>query len=309
MKIIYMGTPDFAVPALESLHREGFNIPLVITQQDRPRGRGKKLQPTAVKKKAMELGLEVYQPNNINGSESIELLKKIAPDFIVVAAYGQILKEDILAIPKYCCANIHASLLPKYRGAAPIHWAIINGEEETGITIMEMEKGLDSGPILLQSSIEINENDDTEKVHDELSILGSKIIVKALKMIKEGNIGKEVQKEEDATYAPKITKNMGKIDWNDKGINIKNKVRGLKPWPSAYTDYKGENMKVHEVSVIDKFVEGENGKVVKVSDEGIFVNCVDSCVVLKEIQMPGKKKLSVDEYLRGNKFMSEILLG
>lgn len=309
MKIIYMGTPDFAVPALESLYKEDFQIPLVVTQKDRPRGRGKKLQPTAVKKKAMELGLDIYQPNNINSPETIELLKEKSPDFIVVAAYGQILKKEILSIPKYCCVNIHASLLPKYRGAAPIHWAIINGEEETGITIMEMEEGLDSGPILLQSSIKIKEQDDTEKIHNKLSILGSKLIVKALNKLKEGNIKKEEQNEEKATYAPKITKDMGKINWNDKGVNIKNKVRGLKPWPSAYTEYEGENMKIHDVTIVNKFVEGENGKVVKVSDEGIFVNCVDSCVVLKEIQMPGKKKLLVSEYLRGNEFKSEIVLG
>lgn len=309
MKVVYMGTPDFAVPAIESLHNEKFDIPLVVTQKDRPRGRGKKLQPTAVKKKAIELGLDVYQPENINSSESVEILKEIEPDFIVVAAYGQILKKEILSIPKYYCVNIHGSLLPKYRGAAPIHWAIINGEKETGITIMEMEEGLDSGPILLQSSIEIKEDDDTGKIHDKLSILGSEMIVEALNKIKDGSIKKESQDEKKATYASKITKDMGKIDWNDKGINIKNKVMGLKPWPSAYTDYEGEYMKIHKVNVVDKFMDGENGEVVKVSDNGIFVNCVDSCVVLKKIQMPGKKKLLVDEYLRGNEFKKGIILG
>jgi len=308
MKVVYMGTPDFAVPPVETLYNEGFDIPLVITQKDRPRGRGKKLQPTAVKKKAIELGLEVYQPDNINSSESVEVLEKIAPDVIVVTAYGQILKREILSMPKYGCINIHASLLPKYRGAAPINWAIINGEEKTGITIMEMEEGLDSGPMLLQSSIEIKEDDDAQKIHDRLSYLGSRAIIQVLREISEGSIKKQLQDDSKATYASKITKDLGKIDWEDRGKDIKNMIRGLKPWPSAYTDYEGKSMKIHNVDVIDKFINGENGKVVKVSKDGIYVNCSDNCIVVKEIQMPGKRKLSVDEYLRGNKFKSDIIL-
>ncbi len=308
MKVVYMGTPDFAVPPVETLYNEGFDIPLVITQKDRPRGRGKKLQPTAVKKKAIELGLEVYQPDNINSPKSVETLEKIVPDVIVVAAYGQILRNEVLSMPKYGCINIHASLLPKYRGAAPINWAIINGEKETGITIMEMEKGLDSGPMLLQSSIEIKEDDDAQKIHDKLSYLGSKAIVKALRGLEEGSIKKQLQDNSKVTYASKITKDLGKVDWKDKGKDIKNMIRGLKPWPSAYTDYEGKSMKIHNVDVIDKFIDGENGKVVKVSKDGIYVNCSDSCIVIKEIQMPGKRKLSVDEYLRGNKFKSDIIL-
>ena len=308
MKVVYMGTPDFAVPPVETLYNEGFDIPLVITQKDRPRGRGKKLQPTAVKKKAIELGLEVYQPDNINSSESVEVLEKIAPDVIVVTAYGQILKREILSMPKYGCINIHASLLPKYRGAAPINWAIINGEEKTGITIMEMEEGLDSGPMLLQSSIEIKEDDDAQKIHDRLSYLGSRAIIQVLREISEGSIKKQLQDDSKATYASKITKDLGKIDWEDRGKDIKNMIRGLKPWPSAYTDYEGKSMKIHNADVIDKFIKGENGKVVKVSKDGIYVNCSDNCIVVKEIQMPGKRKLSVDEYLRGNKFKSDIIL-
>ncbi len=309
MRVVYMGTPDFAVPPIKSLYNEGFEIPLVITQKDRPRGRGKKLLPTAVKKKAIELGLNVYQPDNINSFESVKILNEIKPDFIVVAAYGQILKREVLSIPKYGCINIHASLLPKYRGAAPINWAIINGEKETGITIMEMEEGLDSGPILLQESIDIEEDDDAQVVHDKLTLLGGKLIAIGLKEIKEGNIKKKPQEESKATYASKITKEMGRIDWNDKGINIKNQIQGLKPWPSAYTDYEGKSMKIHKVTVIDKFISGENGKVVKVSDNGIYVNCNDSCVVLEKIQMPGKKKLLVKEYLRGNQFKLDTILG
>ncbi len=309
MKIIYMGTPDFAVPPLEALYNEGFEIPLVISQKDRPRGRGKKVHPTPVKSKAQHFKLDVYQPDNINSIESVKILEKIAPDIIVVTAYGQIIKQDILTIPKYGCINIHASLLPQYRGAAPINWAIIEGEKETGITIMKMEEGLDSGPILLQESVKIGENDDSQIIHDKLSFLGSKLIVNTLKKLKNGNIKETPQNDNKATYASKITKNMGRIDWNDSGANIKNKVRGLKPWPSAYTYYKDKNMKIHEVNIIDKFKEGKNGEVVKVSEDRIYVNCSDSCIEIKQIQMPGKKKLRVKEYLKGNKFETGIILG
>lgn len=308
MKIIYMGTPEFAVYPLESLYKEGFDISLVVSQKDKPKGRGKKLLPTPVKSKAEELKLEVFQPDNINSEDSIKKLKAINPDFIVVAAYGQILKKEILSIPKYGCVNIHASLLPKYRGAAPINWAIINGEKETGVTIMEMVEKLDAGDMYLKECINIEEDDDAITIHDKLSNIGGKLIVEALKGIYSGGIIPASQDDSKFSYASMLNKKMGRIDWNESGERIKNLIRGLKPWPSAYTFYKGNNIKVHKVELSSKFKDGKNGEIVKVSGEGIFVNCIDSCVIIKELQFPGKRSMAVKDFIRGNKIDIGTLL-
>lgn len=301
MKIVYMGTPEFAIRPLESLHEEGFDISLVVSQKDKPKGRGKKLLPTPVKSKAEELNLEVFQPDNINSEDSIKKLKAINPDFIVVAAYGQILKKEVLSIPKYSCINIHASLLPKYRGAAPINWAIINGEKETGVTIMEMVEKLDAGDMYLKESIKIEEDDDAITIHEKLSEIGGKLIVKALKGIYNNKIIPESQDDSKSSYAPMLDKKMGQINWDESGKQIKNLIRGLKPWPSAYTFYRGNNIKVHKVELSSKFKYGKNGEIVKVSDDGIFVNCRDSCIIIKELQFPGKRSMDVKDFIRGNK--------
>lgn len=308
MKIIFMGTPDFAISSLESLYENGHSIDLVITQKDRPKGRGKKVQYTPVKEKALELGLEVFQPDSINDIESINKIKDINPDFIVVVAYGQILKKEILQVPKYGCYNVHASLLPKYRGAAPINWSIINGEKETGVTIMEMAEGLDSGDMIIWDSIPINSDDDAITIHDKLSTLGGELIVKALNDIKNGVANKIPQDHSISTYASMLDKNLGRINWNDGGENIINLIRGLKPWPSAYTQYKDDIVKVHKATLIDKLKEGSNGQIVKVDKDGIYVNSKDKTIILEEVQFPGKKKLKVEEYLRGNSIEEDIIL-
>ncbi len=308
MKIVFMGTPDFAVPTLEALKEEGYSIDLVITQKDRRRGRGKKVQYTPIKEKALELDLEVYQPENVNSQESIDKLREIKPDFIVVVAYGQILKEEILEIPKYMCVNVHASLLPKYRGAAPINWAIINGEKETGITIMEMEKGLDTGDMLLWKSIPITSEDEAPSIHDKLSELGGSLIVEALEGIKEGKINKLKQDDSLSSYASMLSKERGKINWKDSGEKINNLVRGLKPWPSAYTDYKGESVKIHKLEVLDKKKDGKEGEIIRVDEEGVFVNASDKTVLIKELQFPGKRKMLVKDYIRGNDIEVGIIL-
>ena len=308
MKIIFMGTPDFAISSLESLYENGHSIDLVITQKDRPKGRGKKVQYTPVKEKALELGLEVFQPDSINDTESINKIKDINPDFIVVVAYGQILKKQILQVPKYGCYNVHASLLPKYRGAAPINWSIINGDKETGVTIMEMAEGLDSGDMIIWDSIPINSDDDAITIHDKLSTLGGELIVKALNDIKNGVANKIPQDHNISTYASMLDKNLGRINWNDSGENIINLIRGLKPWPSAYTQYKDDIIKVHKATLIDKLKEGSNGQIVKVDKDGIYVNSKDKTIILEEVQFPGKKKLKVEEYLRGNSIEEDIIL-
>ncbi|NMA87440.1 MAG: methionyl-tRNA formyltransferase [Tissierellia bacterium] len=301
MNIVFAGTPEFALPTLEKLYESGYNIPLVISQKDRPRGRGKKMQFTPVKKRALEIGLEVYQPDSINSKEAIEKLRNIKPDCIVVIAYGQILKSEILNLPKYNCINVHASLLPKYRGAAPINWAIINGESETGITIMKMEKGLDTGPILNRRSIPIEITDDSISIHDRLSILGGEVLIETLEALEKNEVEEIAQEDSLSSYASILTKDMGKINWNYSGEKIVNLIRGLKPWPSAYTIYNGDNIKIHSAKRIAKFKEGDNGIVVEVSDKGIFVNCSDECIVIEELQFPGKRKMHISEYLRGNK--------
>ncbi|GFN36354.1 methionyl-tRNA formyltransferase [Tepidimicrobium xylanilyticum] len=308
MKIVFMGTPEFAVPALEFLNNSEFNISLVITQKDKRRGRGKKLLPTPVKEKALELGLDVYQPENVNSEESLKLLKEVQPDCIIVVAYGQILRKGVLELPLHGCINIHASLLPKYRGPAPINWALINGEKETGITIMKMDEGLDTGDILKYESIPIEEEDDSKSIHDKLSLLGARLVVETLNDIKNNNIKPIPQDDNLSTYAPMLSKEIGKIDWNNKGENIINLIRGLKPWPSAYIIYKGDRVKIHKARRVEKFLESENGKVVKVQEDGIYVNCSDSCIVIEELQFPNKKNLKVREFLKGNQFDLNIRL-
>lgn len=308
MKIIFMGTPDFAVPTLESLFAKGYSIDLVITQKDKPKGRGKKVQYTPVKEKALELGLPVYQPDNVNDLESIEIMKKLNPDFIVVVAYGQILKKEILELPKYNCLNVHASILPKYRGAAPINWAIVNGEKETGVTIMEMAEGLDTGDMILWESIPINLDDDYPSIHDKLSILGGSLIIDALEKIKNDNFTRTVQDNSISTYASMLSKETGIINWNNNAEDIRNLVRGLKPWPSAYTQYKDDTLKIHDVDVVDKVKDGKNGEIVKVDKEGIYVNTLDKTILIKELQFPGKKKLLAKDYLKGNSIEEGVIL-
>lgn len=300
LKVVFMGTPDFAVPSLDSLYESGYSLEAVVTQRDKRRGRGKKLQYTPVKERALELGIEVLQPDNINDEEIKKKLIDINPDFIIVVAYGQILKEDILNIPKYGCYNVHASLLPKYRGAAPINWVIINGESETGVTIMEMEAGLDTGDMILSSSIPIGNEDTTEDIHDRLSLLGGELIVEALERIVEEDIEKTPQDHSKSSYASMLNKEIGRINWQDNGQNIVNLIRGLKPWPSAYTEYKGDIIKIHKAS-LSKTSYGEiNGEIKKVANEGIYVNVSDGSIIIEEIQFPGKRKLKVSEYLKGN---------
>jgi methionyl-tRNA formyltransferase len=308
MKIIFMGTPEFAVPTLESLFQKGYSIELVITQKDKPKGRGKKVQYTPVKEKALELNLPVFQPDNINDPESIEIMKNINPDFIVVVAYGQILRKEILNLPKYNCLNVHASILPKYRGAAPINWAIVNGEKETGVTIMEMAEGLDTGDMILWESIPINLDDDYPSIHDKLSILGGSLIIDALEKIKDDNFTRTVQDNSISTYASMLSKETGIINWNNNAEDIRNLVRGLKPWPSAYTQYKDDILKIHDVDVVDKVKDGKNGEIVKVDKEGIYVNTLDKTILIKELQFPGKKKLLAKDYLKGNSIEEGVIL-
>ncbi len=308
MDIIFAGTPDFSVPILESLHKEGYNIKMVITQQDRPKGRGKQMQPTPVKEKALELGLEVYQPKNINSRESLDKIKEANPEVIVVVAYGQIFKTEILNLPKYGCINIHASILPKYRGAAPINWVLINGEKETGVTIMQMEEGLDSGDMYYKKRIDIKPEDDAFTIHDKLSILGAEAIVESLDKIVIKELEGEEQDHSLSTYAPMLSRDTGKIDWNKKNFEIVNLIRGVKGWPSATTYYEDEKIKIHLAKTIDEDYSDIPGEIIKVDDDGVLVQTGKGSILIEELQFPNKRKMNVSEYIQGNEIKEKTVL-
>ena len=308
MRIVFAGTPDFAVPTLEELFKSGYDIALVISQKDKPKGRGKKLQHTPVKEKALELGLEVYQPDNINSDEALKILNEIKPDFLIVVAYGQILKRSVLDIPSIDSLNVHASLLPKYRGAAPINWSIINGEEETGVTIMKVEEGLDTGDMISKGIVPILEDDDATSIHDKLSKLGGELLVSTLKDIIEEKAVYTPQNDEDSSYAPMLYKDTGKIDWNKSAREIFNHVRGLTPWPGTFTYYNDSLVKVHKVRLSEKTAQGEPGQIIEVSKDGVFVNAKDRVLIIEELQFPNKRRMKVSEYLAGNTIDTGIIL-
>lgn len=307
MKVIFMGTPDFAVPTLERIAEDGHDVKLVITQQDKKRGRGKKLQFTPVKEKAAELGIDVYQPENVNSEESIEKIREADPDVIVVVAYGQIMKKDILDMPKYGCLNVHASLLPKYRGAAPINWVIINGEKKSGNTIMRMNEGLDTGNMISKSEIEIGRDMNAGELHDILMADGAELLSETLKNLEKENIEGEVQDDSLSCYAPMMDKSLGRIDWEKSNEDIFNLIRGTQPWPGSFFDYNGETVKVKKAEVSDKKSDKEPGTIISVDNSGIAVAAGEGVIVLKEIQFPGKRAMSVEDYLRGNEIEKTVL--
>lgn len=301
MNIVFMGTPDFSVPSLEELHKKGHNISLVITQEDKRRGRGKKVHFTPVKQKAVDLGLEVYQPADVNSEESISKIKEANPDVIIVIAYGQILSEDILNYPKYGCLNLHASLLPKYRGAAPINRVVIDGDTVSGNTIMKMDKGLDTGDMVSKDEVEITEDMTAGELHDILMIRGSKQLIDTLEEIeKAGKTEGEPQDDSKSSYAHMMDKSLGKIDWSKSAVEINNLIRGTQPWPGSFFDYDGKTVKVRKARVEEKNVKDELGTIIGVSDKGIEVATGDGIIILEEIQFEGKRWMTVEEYLRGN---------
>jgi len=308
MKIVYMGTPEFAVPPLVKLTESGYPVALVVTQPDKGRDRGQKVKFTPVKEKAVELGIEVIQPERIRGNEEfIERIRQINPDLIVVAAYGKLLPMELLGIPRLGCINIHASLLPKYRGAAPIHRSIIDGEEITGVTLMYMEEGLDTGDIIASRSTQIGKK-TTAELHDELSAMGAELLVEMLPDIIKGTNSRIKQDESKATYAPMIGKQDELVDFSRSPEEIERLVRGLNSWPVAHTIYKGAPMKLWEVEALDETTDVPAGTIIEVSSRGIKVAAGGRALLLKKIQMPGKKSMAVSEYIKGNKIdVGEVL--
>ena len=313
MKIIFMGTPDFAASALEKIVEAGHEITLVVTQPDKPKGRSGELQVSDVKACALKHGFPVFQPERIKLPENVAYLKNYEADIYVVAAFGQILSQEILDIPKFGCVNIHASLLPKYRGAAPIQQAIIDGEKTTGVTIMQMAAGMDTGDILLQREIPIDDNETGGGLFDKLSELGAELIAEALPKIERGELTPVPQDEKLATKCGKLSKNMGKIDFNKSAVTIRNLVRGLNPWPSAYTRLDGKMLKIWSADAIDdknvKEIAGNvevlknvaPGTVSFVTKDAVGVATGKGTLVLKEVQLEGKKRMLVKDFLLGNK--------
>lgn len=299
MKVVFMGTPDFAVPTLRGLI-EHHEVVAVISQPDKPKGRGRHLMPTPVKEVAMEHNIPVYQPASAKDPSFIELLGDIEADVFVVVAYGQLLPESILNMPKYGCINVHGSLLPKYRGAGPIQWSIINGETVTGVTIMYMEKGLDTGDMILKKEIPIEPNDDYGTLHDKMCLVGAKALLEALYLMERGQIKAEKQDDSLSNYAPRITKDIAQIVWTKTSREIINLIRGLRPTPCALTFYDEQMIKVWWAEEIEGY-EGRCGEIVDVlPKKGIVVKTGDTAVVITELQVKGGKRMRASDYLLGN---------
>lgn len=296
-----MGTPDFAVNSLEKILEKGHQVLAVITQPDRPKGRGKKLTPPPVKEKALDLGLKIMQPERIKDSYFIEKIKNLQPDVIVVVAFGQILPESILNLPPLGCINVHASLLPKYRGAAPIHWAIINGETKTGITTMFMDKGLDTGDMLLKEEVEIGTDITTGQLHDQLAKLGAELLVETLDKLEDKTIVPIPQEDAGSTYAPLLNKEHEKINWAKKAADIHNLVRGMNPWPGAYTLDNKKRLKIWSTKLECniKRMEDLPGTVVELREEGFLVQTGDIPILITMVQPAGKKKMAASDYVNG----------
>ena len=303
-----MGTPDFAVPALEALYKSKHNIAGVFSQPDKPVGRKQVLTPPPVKAFAVQNGLSVYQPNSLKNDDSYELIKKLNPDIIIVAAYGKILPKNILDFPEYGCVNIHASLLPKYRGAAPIQWAVINGDKKTGITIMKMAEGLDTGDMILVDKTEIGENETSAELFDRLAEQGAVSLLKALDMLENGSVEFTSQDDALSTYAVKITKALSPIDWSKAALEVHNLVRGLQTWPCASTIIDGKEFKIHK-TVLSLKTGNKPGEIV--DNKGVLtVCCGDGCCVdVLEIQPQGKKKMDIKSCFAGNKLELGTVIG
>ena len=313
MNIVFMGTPDFAVSALEELHKH-HNVMAVFTQPDKPKNRGKKMQAPPVKECAEKYGIPVYQPLSLRKGEdaekSLELLKQLAPDCIVVAAYGQILPESILELPKYKCINIHASLLPKYRGAAPIQQAVIDGEKESGVTIMQMGVGLDTGDMISQAVVPLAEDETGGSLFDKLAEEGAALLIRTIPSIVDGTAVYTKQPEESPTpYAAMISKKMGLMDFSKSAVELERLVRGLNPWPSAYTFLNGKTLKVWKCAV-ERAECGKEapGTIIGVDKSGIHVACGSDTLILKEVQLEGKKRMETDAFLRGYQVTAGTML-
>ena len=300
MKIIYMGTPDFAVPCLDRLVKDGYEVSLVVTQPDKPRGRKQEMTPSEVKVCAMGHGIEVYQPQSLKTDEAYEYLSKFEPDYIIVAAYGKLLPKRILDLPKFACINVHGSLLPKYRGAAPIQRSVLAGDKVTGITTMLMGEGLDTGDMLLKSEYKIDINATSGEVFDALALSAPDLLIETIEKFTKGEITPEKQNEADATHAAMLSKDEAVIDWNKSAAEIHNLVRGMAPWPVAFTYYQGKKLKIFTTRVTDAKTSLPAGKI-KEDKNAIYVACGDGMLIeVVSLQLEGGKRLEAKQFLAGH---------
>lgn len=301
MRIVFMGTPEFAVPSLRQLIADGHEIVCVLTQPDKPKNRGMKLMPSPVKVVAMEHQIEVYQPVTLKSGEALERLSALKPELIVVAAYGKILPKEILDLPRLGCINVHSSLLPRYRGAAPINWAILNGETETGVTIMYMAEGLDTGDIISQRATAIDPDETVESLHDRLALLGAELLGETVAAIGAGTAQRVPQNDAESCYAPMLSRQLSPIDFSRSAHEIHNQVRGLIPWPATTMEIKGQTFKIFAVEETGMDSTQGAGTLLGADKQGINVVCGDGKVLrILELQAPGKKRMRAVDYLRGH---------
>ena len=310
MKLIFMGTPDFAVSSLAALVEAGHEVLLAVTQPDKPKGRGHKMAPPPVKEYAQSKGIEVYQPTSMRTQEVLDKLASYGAQVFIVAAYGKILPQTILDLPQYGCINVHASLLPKYRGAAPIQWSIANGETVTGVTTMQMDAGLDTGDMLLKTEVAILPEDTGETLHDKLAAAGARVLLETLDRLEAGTLSREKQDDSLSCYAPMLNKEVSRIDFSKTAAEIVNLVRAMNPYPTAHTLYQGRRMRVFCAEAETYAAKGRMcGEIIDVSDSGILVRCANGAVRITEVQFDGKKRMPVREYLKGNRMESGEILG
>jgi len=299
-KIIFMGTPEFSVPSLKALIDHGHNVQAVITQPDRPKGRGRKMVPSPIKQLAARNQLEVLQPEKVSDEQFCDLIRSKTPDILIVVAFGQLLKKNLLAIPRWGVLNIHASLLPKYRGAAPIHWAILNNEPTTGLTAMRMDEGLDTGPILLKEVVPIGTDETAGELHDRLAKLSGDFLLKTLEGLAKNQLTEKAQDHTLTSYAPKIDRNMSLINWNQPAQAVSALIRALDPWPGAFTTFKGKEIKLFSSRIIgEERLNTEPGRVLGHAEGALEVETSNGAIQIRELQLPGRKRLTASEFLRG----------
>lgn len=308
MRVIFMGTPDFSVGILEEIIKAGHEVVLAVTQPDKPKGRGNTVQFPPVKETALTHGIEVYQPTKIRDAECVEYLRKYHADIMIVAAFGQILSKEILDMPRYGCVNVHASLLPKYRGAAPIQWAVINGEKVSGVTTMRMDIGIDTGDMIEKVEVPLDKEETGGSLFDRLAEEGAKLCVHTMSEIEAGRATYTKQDESEATHTSMIKKQFGKIDWTKSAVEIERLVRGLNPWPSAYTSLNGKTLKIWRTSVEEADSGAKAGTIVSLKKDEIAVQTGKGILLLQEVQLEGKKRMPVDAFLRGYQLEEGALL-
>lgn len=309
MKVLFMGTPEIAAVTLEKIIEAGHEVVGVFTQPDKPKGRGKEMSMPAVKEKALELGLKVFQPERVRDPEIINQIKELGADVNVVLAFGQILPKELLEMPEYGCVNIHTSLLPAYRGAAPIQWAVIDGLEKTGVTTMLMDEGIDTGDILMQEEVVLDKKETAGSLYDKLAQVGAGLLVKTLAALEAGTIVRKKQDHSKANYAKKLDKNLGKIEFEQSASTIECLIRGLNPWPSAYTYIDGKVLKIWDADVVEADFPGEAGTVVKVDKKHFLVKCGKYALQINELQLEGKKRMPAEAFLAGTKLIEGTKLG